>query len=365
MIQQLPSGGLDFIGDVHGSMSALMSLISHAGYRDDGTHPEGRFLVLVGDLVNRGEDSPAVLRCVQRWVAAGRAAACLGNHELGLLEGRRRPHSNWFWQEADAGDAQYEPWVRMPAGEREDVLQFLARLPLALERDDVRAAHAAWDRTSVEHLRQLPPGLNPSLYSESVDAESDRAIEALGLGRRSREERKPWKPLMTDPGASMPMLRAVAERQVLRQMRNPVRVLTSGVECQAAEPYFMAGRWRFAQRAAWWNDYADEKPVIVGHYWRKLVPEVRTGPAKGDEALFDGVPPDAWLGREGRVFCVDYSVGARWAERMQPKEAWTTRLGMLRWPERTLLLDDGRETATQGFGGRAEDDLEQERERAR
>ena len=41
LVQQLPDGPIDFIGDVHGELEALQQLLSHLGYQTDGTHPEG------------------------------------------------------------------------------------------------------------------------------------------------------------------------------------------------------------------------------------------------------------------------------------------------------------------------------------
>ena len=54
-------------------------------------HPEGRTAVFVGDLVDRGPDSPGVLRLVMGMVAAGTAICVPGNHEQKLarkLNGR-------------------------------------------------------------------------------------------------------------------------------------------------------------------------------------------------------------------------------------------------------------------------------------
>ncbi len=90
------SGPFDVIGDVHGCRSELESLLGRLGYAiaGDGTdavHPEGRRAVFVGDLVDRGPDSPGVLRLVMGMVAAGHAYAVPGNHENKLvraLQGR-------------------------------------------------------------------------------------------------------------------------------------------------------------------------------------------------------------------------------------------------------------------------------------
>ena len=64
LIQKLPTGPIDIIGDVHGEAEALNALLAHLGYTATG-HPQGRSLAFVGDLVDRGPDSPAVVRKVQ------------------------------------------------------------------------------------------------------------------------------------------------------------------------------------------------------------------------------------------------------------------------------------------------------------
>lgn len=60
-IAPLRAGPLDVIGDVHGEFDALRALLGHLGYDDGGAHPDGRRVVFVGDLCDRGPDSPAVL----------------------------------------------------------------------------------------------------------------------------------------------------------------------------------------------------------------------------------------------------------------------------------------------------------------
>ena len=59
--------------------------------------------------------------------------------------------------------------------------------------------------------------------------------------------------------------------------------------------------------------------------------------------------PFAWLGRRGNVFCVDYSVGARAQARTFGRPHAHMKLAALRWPERSLVFDDGSTHATTGF----------------
>jgi len=83
-------GPFDIIGDVHGCYDELCELLGELGYQvaSDGTganHPEGRRVFFVGDLVDRGPATPAVLRLAMGMVAAGDALCIPGNHENKLL----------------------------------------------------------------------------------------------------------------------------------------------------------------------------------------------------------------------------------------------------------------------------------------
>ncbi|MEO9325100.1 polynucleotide kinase-phosphatase [Nocardioides sp. C4-1] len=82
------TGPFDVIGDVHGCAAELRALLTTLGYTvsaDGAHHPAGRTAVFVGDLVDRGPDSPGVLRLVMGMVAAGDALCVSGNHEAKLV----------------------------------------------------------------------------------------------------------------------------------------------------------------------------------------------------------------------------------------------------------------------------------------
>ncbi|MEU6545165.1 polynucleotide kinase-phosphatase [Streptomyces sp. NPDC046859] len=90
------TGPFDIIGDVHGCASELEALLGKLGYVD-GVHPEGRTAVFVGDLVDRGPDSPGVLRRVMGMVESGAALCVPGNHENKygrFLKGRNVQHTH-------------------------------------------------------------------------------------------------------------------------------------------------------------------------------------------------------------------------------------------------------------------------------
>jgi hypothetical protein len=67
------------IGDVHGCLDELLTLVSRCGYA------AGDRLILVGDLVAKGPDSLGVVA----WARETRVEAVLGNHEDHVLRARR------------------------------------------------------------------------------------------------------------------------------------------------------------------------------------------------------------------------------------------------------------------------------------
>ncbi|MFD0317857.1 polynucleotide kinase-phosphatase [Streptomyces flavalbus] len=90
------TGPFDIIGDIHGCASELEALLGKLGYTD-GVHPDGRTAVFVGDLVDRGPDSPGVLRRVMAMVKSGNALCVPGNHENKygrFLKGRNVQHTH-------------------------------------------------------------------------------------------------------------------------------------------------------------------------------------------------------------------------------------------------------------------------------
>jgi len=89
-------GPFDIIGDIHGCYDETILLLKKLGYvistvDNDGKnyglavhHPENRQVIFVGDLVDRGPNSPAVLKLAMSMVKSGSALCVPGNHDLKL-----------------------------------------------------------------------------------------------------------------------------------------------------------------------------------------------------------------------------------------------------------------------------------------
>jgi protein phosphatase len=89
-------GPFDIVGDVHGCYDELLELFDALGYRPNAAtgmrHPQGRRLVFVGDLVDRGPRIVEVVTLARRMVAAGLAFCVPGNHDGKLLRYLRGHH---------------------------------------------------------------------------------------------------------------------------------------------------------------------------------------------------------------------------------------------------------------------------------
>ena len=92
------TGPFDIIGDVHGCADELETLLGELGYavawngkEVTVTPPDGRRVIFVGDLVDRGPRSPDVLRIAKHMVDSGNGMVVVGNHDDKLkrhLDGR-------------------------------------------------------------------------------------------------------------------------------------------------------------------------------------------------------------------------------------------------------------------------------------
>lgn len=90
------TGPFDIIGDIHGCLTEALELLGLLGYEvttRDGhysiSHPQGRKVVFVGDLVDRGPDSSGVVRLVSDAIKSGGGFCVAGNHDVKLSRALR------------------------------------------------------------------------------------------------------------------------------------------------------------------------------------------------------------------------------------------------------------------------------------
>jgi protein phosphatase len=134
--KQHEQGPFDIIGDIHGCFDELVRLLEKLNYRvsriADGEgstafsilHPDGRKLVFVGDLVDRGPNSPDVLRLVMSAVKSNVGLCVAGNHDdklLRKLRGKNVQVKHGLQQTLDQLESESEVF-------KKEVAQFLDAL---------------------------------------------------------------------------------------------------------------------------------------------------------------------------------------------------------------------------------------------
>jgi hypothetical protein len=123
------------IGDIHGCYDEFRSLLDKAGLT------EGDFIVSVGDCVDRGPDTPAVLRFFQE---KPNTLLIMGNHE--------RKHVRADRHEVKLARSQKISSIQF--GETyPDALAFMSELPLYLDLPGAWVVHGYWDEISSTRFR--------------------------------------------------------------------------------------------------------------------------------------------------------------------------------------------------------------------
>lgn len=112
-------GPFDIIGDIHGCYDELCELLEKLGYRNDLSdecykHPDGRKVIFLGDLVDRGPGVVNVLKLAMNMVNSGTAYCLLGNHENKLIKwvkGKKVTDKHGFLKTRDSLDKESEEFL--------------------------------------------------------------------------------------------------------------------------------------------------------------------------------------------------------------------------------------------------------------
>lgn len=130
----LATATIDVVGDVHGMFDELVCLLETMGYSlETGVpvHPQGRKLLFLGDVVDRGPKSIQVLQLVRRAVAQGHFMV-MGNHEHKLVK---------FWESCERGEPRASSlsaaetaveFSKLAPKVQADLIKFLRSLPGSL-----------------------------------------------------------------------------------------------------------------------------------------------------------------------------------------------------------------------------------------
>jgi len=136
----------DIVADIHGCCYELYQLLEKLNYKWDKKTclykpPDGRILVSVGDIVDRGRSSATTYGFVKNMVEAGYMLVVRGNHDDKLMryaKGNNVILSHGLDKTAEEFEQQ--------GISKESIHKFLETLPYYLSLDDGKliVVHAAW-----------------------------------------------------------------------------------------------------------------------------------------------------------------------------------------------------------------------------
>lgn len=174
------------IGDIHGRADLLDALLGMIGEDDADRGPARPIIIFLGDLVDRGQSSRAVIERVMALVATGGDVRCLqGNHEELFIAAAR-------------GDARIIPVFRRMGGAQTlesyglapDVFDVMTDLEIAewmlhhVPRDHVEFLDALPDWTKVGDYLFVHAGIRPGIPVEQQKSSDLRWIRKGFLDHR-------------------------------------------------------------------------------------------------------------------------------------------------------------------------------------
>jgi predicted kinase len=176
---ELEHTAYDVIGDVHGLLDELLLLLKKAGWKYEHgrlSHPQGRKLLFLGDLVDRGHYSIEVLKLVRQAVQDGVAKVVMGNHDKKLMHffdksrngGIERWGSN---SNAETGMKLY----LMDQAEAASLVDFIRAMPTHYVWEDDKVAFVHGDIHTFDPLRTPSDRMvyGESSLEEPVDSDAE------------------------------------------------------------------------------------------------------------------------------------------------------------------------------------------------
>lgn len=183
----------DIVGDVHGCLLELSKLLEKLGYSWDHERniyqpPNGRLLVFVGDIVDRGRSSYETFLYVKTMVEAGYALMVRGNHDDKFM--RWAKGNNVMLLHGLDKTVQSAKNFGTP---KEEIYEFLKDLPYYLLLDDEKLAvvHAAWKPSMATRHNMHKKCRTWALFGPVTGKKLDSGLPDRIDWAAQREERSP------------------------------------------------------------------------------------------------------------------------------------------------------------------------------
>lgn len=220
---------IDLVGDIHGAVGRLRTLIDKLGYRkSEGrwSHPEQHRLVFLGDYADKGAYVAEAIELVRELCDARVACAIAGNHDtnaiafcmrrndcvidpVGALRSAHGSHQDsaakhaWIRPHDSKNIDQHCATLQLGDAVYAEAIRWFTTLPLWLELPGLRAVHAAWIPSAIAKLKSIE---NAQLKSGAAWLEASSIDEAIEMQQanstRSAFTDKGWR-LLLDLGSML------------------------------------------------------------------------------------------------------------------------------------------------------------------
>ena len=180
------------VPDIHADLERLNWSIAQAN---------GKKMIFLGDLIDAGKlvkkpNDLGILQQVSQLIYDGQASCILGNHELNaILFHRRSSTSNYpLRSHKEQNSKQHKSFIEAFGVESSDALSWTAwmleTLPLWLEFDGLRIAHACWSEEAIKIVKKRRPTGHLQLEDlEEVAAKTTEfalAVETITSGPEAK-----------------------------------------------------------------------------------------------------------------------------------------------------------------------------------
>lgn len=261
----------DVIGDVHGQYELLRKLLLRLGHvytNGSWRHPEGRQVIFLGDLIDRGTEPCKVVDTVRDMIEAGSARCIMGNHEFNAIRWTMRDPENPDTFLRKHTEKNYQQHIATLKDMKEnsprhkDSVEWFKTLPLWLELGGARFVHACWDENSLGLLRrETQNGVAPN---EEFFVRASRK----GTPLQAAMER-------ISTGIEVPLPPGITFLDKDGHQRSDVRIrwwlngdaAKTWRELAILDEKSLAGLPDAPMPSGYQPGFPHDSPVFIGHYW--------------------------------------------------------------------------------------------------
>ncbi|WP_298289371.1 metallophosphoesterase family protein [Novosphingobium sp.] len=166
-IARVPMGERVYaVGDIHGRLDLLDQLLARIEEDDASRGPAKTTLILLGDLIDRGPDSRAVVDRVIQLVQTGKVRVLAGNHEEMLLVSMQSEDALRHFLRHGGKETLFSYGLKPEEYSQSTLEDLIGRMAELVPADHVDFFHAMEDRIVIGDYLFVHAGIRPGVPVE-------------------------------------------------------------------------------------------------------------------------------------------------------------------------------------------------------